>query len=286
MRYDVAARTAAIVLLLTAAAAVLFARPAQLADRGVRPSMITDVDATLIGQYVRVIGMFRPDETMKRYLRLNDVLGKGYGPNFAALIDPSSGALLWVREDASLTREANASATLIGRISVGVADEPPLYLLPQRPPIVVAAEWAARLGLVVLGLCLVIFLVVLGAQRIQFALPSLWHACAAAGDSTRVLFYGGLGYMFDDLQVRAAPVRCDVSVHEVRISAVEPSAWHVVIHRVTLIDVYDIASDAGPLAGMWMRFEDDRGLLRTAVLATQSERARAEMIEMLSNLRA
>lgn len=286
LRYSAAARSVLILTLLAAAAAVLFARPAQLTDMSVRSLVIGAVDEDAAGDYVRVSGMFRPDETMKRYLRLEQILGRGYGPEYAAIVDPNSGAVLWVREERSLTREANAPLTVVGRVTIGFGDEPPLYIRVGSPLLVLAAEWIVRLGVVLIIVGIGAVALVWFADRMQFALPSLWRSSASVADSTRLLFYGGLGYSYDDIQLRAAPVRLDVGVYEVRIVGTTGLRnWSIVVRRVVEIDAYDVASSEGPLAGFWIRFEDDRGLVRNAVLAAQSRRARAVLIEVLSNLR-
>lgn len=286
LRYSAVARSVLILTVLAAVAAVLFARPAQLTDLSVRPLVIDAAGADAAGDYVRVSGMFRPDETMKRYLRLEQILGRGYGPEFAAIVDPNSGAVLWVREDRTLTREANAPLTLIGRVTIGYGEEPPFYILVGRPLLVRAAEWIVRLGVVLIIVGIGMVALLWFAERMQFALPSLWRSSDAVAESTRLLFYGGLGYSYDDVQLRAAPVRLDAGVYEVRITGTsEPLKWSIVVRRVLEIDVYDVASTEGPLAGFWIRFEDDRGLLRTVVLAAPSRRARAVLIEVLSNLR-
>jgi len=287
LRCDARARTAFVVALCAAVLAVVFARPARVEELTVRPLLIGGVDAAADGRYVRVSGMLRTDETMKRYLRLGEILGRGYGPEFTALVDPTSGAVLWVREDAALARGANAPAMLVGRVERGAAGQPERFLVVGRPPLVTAAEWAVRLGVVVLALGAALAALVWMAARLEFALPSLWRPSRDVGDvdAARLLFYGGLGFAFDDAQVRGADVRVEFGVHEARILPVDGAPWSVVVRRVASVDLYDAASALGVLAGIRLNFEDDRGLERRMVLTATNRRARGALLESLANLR-
>jgi hypothetical protein len=290
LRFDARARTALVVVICAAVLAVAFVRPARIETLVVEPLLIGAIGDAVVGRYVRVSGMLRTDETMKRYLRLGEILGRGYGPEFTSLVDPTNGAVVWVREDGFLPSEANAPATLVGRVMRGEGGAPERYLVVGRPPLVIAAEWVTWLGAAALAASIGLAALVWAAARLEFALPSLWRPSREAhdpadADAAHILFYGGLGFAFDDAQLRGAMARMEFSVHEARILAMDDAGWSVVIRRVVSADTYDAASAGGVLAGLRLRFEDDRGLLRTAVLAGTSRRARTVLIAALGNLR-
>lgn len=289
LRYSGRARIGLIVVVLTAFAAVLFSRPEQMVQLTVSDVLISSVDAAAVNRYVRVSGMFRPDETFKRYLRLNEILGKGFGPGFAPLVDPSSGAVLWVLDDGLPAPEANAPVTFIGRVTLDGSEAPVYYLVVGAPPAVRIAQWLASLGVAMLIGAGLAVLLIAAAARWHFALPSLWRASdEVAPDSDATLsYYGALGYAFDNVQLRAAPVRLAVGVHEVCLTPFDAAgaSWSVVVRRVMSVDLFDVATRAGARAAMRLQFEDDHGLLHSVVLAAPSRRARGRVMELFVNLR-
>lgn len=286
-RNSAVARAVFIMLMLAAVGTAVFARPKQLENLTVKNYALRDISVSTADQYVRVSGMFKPDEAYKRYLRLNSIFGQGFGSKFIALADPSSGATIWVLDENLPELEQNAAATFVGRIELGAGELPPIYLAVGDPPNVRLANFLARVGIGVMGAGVAFLALLVVVHRAQYALPALWQRAPAVNDAPPLLWFGELGRQYDDVVLRCAPANFVAGIHEGKIeSARVPGQWSVSVRRLRKAVMFDLATAQGPLPAVRLRFEDERGLWRTGVIATNSTAARDALMTMLGLIRA
>ncbi len=274
--------------MLAAAATSIFARPKHLENLTVKDYTLRQINTSTAGQYIRVQGMFDPDEAYQKYLRLSILYERNYSSgDFVALADPSSGNVMWVARNSVSALKRNDPITLVGQITFGVDDsEPPFYMVAGDPPNVRLANFLARAGLVLLGIGAVVVALAYAIHRVNYALPALWQPAAIVNDAPNLLWYGGLGRQFDDAVIQSEPGRFVPGIHEGRLESVRvPGMWSVSIRRLRNARLFDLATPTGPLPAARISFEDERGMQRAGVIAAHSPAERDAVLQLLSLIR-
>jgi hypothetical protein len=288
VRYSKLARFMFVLALLAAVGTTVFARPKQLESMTVRDVDIKSLSTTMEGQYVRVQGMFDPDLSYQRYLRLASGFQQSYRSHFVVMADPSSGAVIWIDRRSAPSLPSNEPLTLIGRLSFGAPEtQPPLFLIVEDPPNVRLANFLARAGMVALVLGMLGAAIVALVHRTGYALPSLFGRAPNVGDLSGVFWFGALGRQYDDVVLQNEPGRFVAGMHEGRVeSSRVPGLWSVCIRRLRAVDLFDVATPAGPLPAARIRFEDERGMQRKGVIAAGSVAERDAVLQLLQLIRA
>jgi hypothetical protein len=288
LRYSKPARFLGIALFLGAIATTLFARPKQLESMTVRDIDIKSLSTTMEGQYVRVQGMFDPDLSYQRYLRLASGFQQTYRSHYVVMADPSSGAVIWIDRRSAPNMPANEPLTLVGRLKFGAPEsQPPLFLVVEDPPNVRLANFLARAGIVVMMVALFVAATIALVHRTGYALPALFQHAPAVSDITGVLWFGALGRQYDDVVLQNEPGHFVASMHEGRVESTRaPGLWSVCIRRLRKVDLFDVATPAGALPAARIRFEDERGMQRSGVIAAGSVVELDAVLRLLQLIRA
>jgi hypothetical protein len=288
LRYSRLARGAFALLILAAIGTTVFARPKQLESQTVRDLDIKSVNSSMEGQYIRVQGMYDPDLSFQRYLRLQSGYERSFSGNFIVMADPSSRAVIWVDRRTAPSLPPNEPLSLIGRVQFGVGDlQPPFFLYVEEPPNVRLANILARIGLLTLLLGAAAVAVVALVQRSFFALPALFQRAPAVGSSNGLFWFGGLGRQYEDFVVHNEPGRFIAGIHEGRIESTRAAGlWSISIRRLRYVDLFDVATPHGALPAARIRFEDERGMQRGGVLAAGSAAERDAVLDLLHLIRS
>ncbi len=282
------ARTLFVLAMMAAVLSAVFARPKQLESLTVKNYALREVSISTADRYVRVAGLFRPDEAYQRYLKVPDTCPRSSASKFVQLADPTSGISLCVLDENLPNVAHNAPVTLVGRVELGTGSSelPPYYLIVGDPPNVRLANLLARLGAVVMMLGVAGIITMALVQRAAYALPSLFRAAPAVSDAPALLWYGDLGRHYDGAVLREEPGRFVAGIHETRIESLrQPGLWTVHLRRLRSAHLFDAATRYGPLPAVHLRFDDERGLPRHGVIVTNCVAARDAAIELLGLIR-
>ncbi len=286
-RHSPFARFVFVVLMLAAVGSAVFSRPKQLENLTVTNYSLRDIGIASAGQYVRVSGMYEPDEAYQRYLRLTALYSRSFGTQFVVLAEPGSGVVLPVLAQDLPALERNAAATLVGYIEIGTGELPPFYLVVGDPPNVRLANLLARVGLGVMAGGALLLLLLFVIHQLNYALPALWQRSPEVVDAPSLMWFGELGRQYSDVVLRGEESRFVAGIHEVRIEPSKPQrGWSVSIRRVRQAELFDLATSRGPVPAVRLKFEDERGLIRRGVLATDSVAARDAMLSVFALIRS
>lgn len=183
--------------------------------------------------------------------------------------------------------DRNAAATLVGYIEIGTGELPPFYLVVGDPPNVRLANLLARIGLGVMAGGALLLLLMLIIHKMNYALPALWQHSPAVVDAPSLMWFGELGRQYSDVVLRGESSRFVAGIHEARIEPSKPQrGWSVSIRRLRNAELFDLATSHGPVPAIRLKFEDERGLIRRGVLATNSIAARDAVLNVLALIRS
>jgi len=277
------ARRLLIALALLAIALLFFARPEQLEQQIVSNVSIGEITTAYDGRFVRVGGfVVTPDAYRTRYrLGGSELLDKGYMP----LIAVDETQVIWVAGTEPIEDRAVSAyfVTLVAQVVRNQGDQQPaLYLRVGRPPSVLLMRTLAWLSRVLLATLLVLAAALWLARRLDYALPLPWPA-SQTPTAPPLLWFGSLGRPFSECIVRSRPVQLSLRPYEARFESA--SGWGVSVRRLRRAHLFQAATRYGGLPAMRLHFEDERGLQRRGVLATNSNEARQAILQALSLIR-
>ncbi len=172
--------------------------------------------------------------------------------------------------------------TLTGKLAVGTGQQPPYFLEVGDPPDIVLMNSLARAGAVLLAALFAAAAVNWYVRRANYALSVPYGTADAAPAAPALLWFGVLGRAYGDAALRQAPAAMTVNRSEALIQSLGQGApWSVVVRRLVTADPTIVATRYGALPAARLEFEDERGLKRRAVLATNSQASRDALIDSL-----
>ncbi len=281
LQHSRAVRLALAAIVALAVVVMALARPAQNEDTTVYPMLLRDITTTSVGRYVRVTGSLAPEAA---YQTQFTVLGiRLQGGRFIPMLGEGAYDPLFVLDEGlPPLPEGGAPVTLIGRIVPGTGQQPTYYLQPGDPPDIALMNSLARLGLVALVCIVAAFSLIWYVRRSDYAPGLPFASPAPAPGAPPLLWFGGIGRPYGDVSLRQEPATFLATRAEALFgSARQPGAWTVTLRRLLSADTAVVATRYGALPAARIEFEDERGLRRRAVLATNSLPARDALIEAL-----
>jgi hypothetical protein len=269
---------AALVLSIGAAA---LARPVFNEDTRVVPLALRDIASTSVGRYVQVTGLLQPRASYQTRFALGGLTLEG--SRYVPMMGEGAYDPLFVLDRAlPAVPEAGAEVTLVGKLVAGTGQQPPYYLEVGDPPDVTLLNALARAGVALLAVLAVVLAGGYAIRRADYALSAPLSAPAARDGAPAVLWYGDLGRAHGSLVLREAPASFSASRAEAVIQSVDPAAaWQVSVRRLDSVEPTLVASRHGALPAARIDFEDERGLARRGVIATNSLATRDALIESL-----
>lgn len=278
------ARWAFIALAVLAVGVTLFSRPGQIENQTVRDASLSTITISSIDTYVRVTGILDPTGAYRTRYNLGGI--ELYGSRFVPLASVDLVDAIFVADENLPSAAPGQPVSFVAQVVAGVGAQPPLYLRVGEPPNVVLANVLARAGSVLLAIILLIAFVVWLAERFDYAIPLPWPVKTQPIAAPALLWYGDLGRQYNDTVLRSAPAEFVATPHEARFESAQPKGlWQVSIKRLRAVQLFDVASRYGPLPAARLRFEDERGLLRHAVIATDTVLSRDAVLKVLSLIR-
>ncbi|MCS7059956.1 MAG: hypothetical protein RMN25_02215 [Anaerolineae bacterium] len=270
----------AIVVVLTLVGLAL-ARPIQSEDTTIYTMAVRDVTSASIGRYVRVTGTLLPEAAYQTELTALGVPLRG-GRYIPMLGEGAYDPLFVLDQNLPPLPQGGATVTLVGRIVPGTGQQPTYYLEVGDPPNLALMNRLAQLSLFVLALALGALGVAWYARRADYAFGLPFIKPAPAPDAPSLLWFGDLGRPFRAVFLRQAPAVFSATRAEATFSSADSHAeWAVICRRLLSVDETVVATRYGALPALRIEFEDERGLRRRAVLATNSRPARAALAESL-----
>lgn len=245
-------------------------------DTRVYDTEISRISASMGGRYVRITGRLDAAKPYQTRLNLGPIeLRGGEWVSLVALDGPDK---VWVTRD-TLPAGARGDLTLVGRLTLGDGQEPPIYLEVTNPPDIATRDRLAGLGGAAALAVIAGYLVTALARRADFAPRLPGFAAAAMPNAPAFVWFGDVVPGSPDSGLRNAPVRIALSRREARISG---EGWDTAIRRAFAVSPRTIATRFGALPGLRILFEDERGLTRRAVLAMPNAATRDQMITALN----
>jgi hypothetical protein len=284
LRRSVIARWATIALAILALGLALFSRPGQVENQSVRDAGLGSISSASIDTYVRVTGFFDPSGAYRTSYNLGGI--ELYGGRYVPLVSPDLSDAVYVIDDGLPRSTPGQPVTIVAQVMAGQGAQPPLYLQMGYPPNVVLANTLARAGTLLLALVLLAVFVVWLVERFDYAIPLPWQVKTPPTPAPTLMWYGDLGRQYNDTVLRSHPAEFNATPHEARFASADPKGlWQVSIKRLKSVQLFDVASKYGALPAARLRFEDERGLLRHAVIAANSPTSRSAVLEVLSLIR-
>lgn len=284
LRRSIIARWAFIVLAVLSVGLALFSRPNQVENQTVRDAPISTIRISSIDTYVRVTGFFDPSGAYRTSYNLGGI--ELYGGRFVPLVSPDLTEAVFVADENLPSTAPGHPATFVAQVVAGTGAQPPLYLQVGYPPNVMLANVLARAGTLLLAVMLLIAFIVWMVERYDYAIPLPWQAKTPPAAAPPLMWYGDLGRQYNETILRSAPANFVATPHEARFESVQPKGlWQVSIKRLKSVQLFDVASRYGALPAARLRFEDERGLLRHAVIATDTVTSRDAVLKVLSLIR-
>lgn len=284
LRRSVVARWFAIALALLSLGIALFSRPGQVENQTVRDAGIGSISASSIGTYVRVVGFFDPSGAYRTNYNLGGI--ELYGGRFVPIVEEDLSDAIFVIDEGLPRSAPGQPVTLVAQVMGGTGAQPPLYLQLGYPPNVVLANTLARAGTVLLAFILLIVFIIWLVERFDYAIPLPWQVKTPPAPSPTLMWYGDLGRQYNDTVLRSFPAQFNATPHEARFESAEPKGlWQVSVKRLKSVQLFDVASQYGALPAARLRFEDERGLTRHAVIAANSTTSRDAVLQVLSLIR-
>lgn len=285
LRRSFAARLAFLILMLIALGLTLFSRPGAAENSSVGAAQISDVSISTINTYLRLSGYLDPSRVYQTTYPLGGIQLRG--SRYIPLVSPQSLAEVYVLDEGLPAYEPGREVTLVGQIVAGTGAQPPLYLQIGYPPNVVLANTLARAGTYLLVLLVAALLIAWLVHRADYAIPVPWSSSAGVVAGAPALSWSGdLGRQYNDVIVRNQPATFMATPHEARIESAEPKGlWSVAVRRLKSVQLFDVASRYGSLPAARIWFDDERGLSRRGVVATNSAASRDALLQVLSVIR-
>lgn len=284
MRRSVLARWVFIALMVLAVGLALFSRPGQVENQTVRDAGLSSITISSIDSFVRVTGFFDPSGAYRTHYNLGGI--ELYGGRFVPLVSPDMSEAVFVADENLPRSSPGQPVTFVAQVVAGVGAQPPLYLQAGYPPNVVLANALARVASVLLVVLLLLAFVVWLVERFDYAIPLPWQVKTPPAPAPALMWYGDLGRQYNDTVLRSAPAEFKATPHEARFESVQPQGlWQVSVKRLKVVQLFEVASQYGALPAARLRFEDERGLLRHAVIATNTVPSRDAVLKVLSLIR-
>jgi hypothetical protein len=284
LRRSILARWLFIALAVLSMGLALFSRPGQLENRAVRDADLGSISLASVDTYVRVTGFFDPAGAYRTNYTLGSV--ELYGGRFVPLVSPDLSVAIFVVDDGLPSTTPSEPITLVAQVMMGQGQQPPIYLQLGYPPNVVLANTLARLGTLVLAALLLGVFVIWLVERFDYAIPLPWHVKTPPAPAPALLWFGDLGRQYNDTVLRSTPAQFNATPHEARFESAESKGlWQVSVKRLKSVQLFEVASQYGALPAARLRFEDERGLLRHAVIAANTAHSRDAVLEVLSLIR-
>ncbi len=284
LRRSVLARWAFIALAVLAVGLSLFSRPGQIENQTVRDASISSITISSIDSYVRVTGVLDPAGAYRTRYNLGGI--ELYGSRYVPLASLDMAEAIFVADENLPRSTPGQPVTFVAQVVAGTGAQPPMYLQVGYPPNVVLANALSRIGSLLLAVILLLAFIVWLVERFDYALPLPWQVKAAPASAPALMWYGDLGRQYNDTVLRSAPAEFVATPHEARFESVQPKGlWQVSVKRLKTVQLFDLASRYGALPAARLRFEDERGLLRHAVIATNTPTSRDAVLKVLSLIR-
>lgn len=284
LRRSVLARWAFIALAVLSLGLALFSRPGQLENQTVRDADLSSITISSIDSYVRVTGFFDPSGAYRTSYNLAGI--ELYGGRYVPLVSPDLSEAVFVADENLPRSTPGQPVTFVAQVMAGVGAQPPLYLQIGYPPNVVLANALARAGMLLLAIMLLLAFVVWLVERFDYAIPLPWQVNTPPAAAPALMWYGDLGRQYNDTVLRSYPADFNATPHEARFESAHPKGmWQVSIKRLKSVQLFEVASKYGALPAARLRFEDERGLLRHAVIATNAPASRDAVLKVLSLIR-
>lgn len=285
LRRSFVARLAFLILTLIALGLTLFSRPGAAENSSVRDAQISDISIASISTYVRLSGYLDSSRTYQTTYPLGSIQLRG--SRYIPLVSPQSLAEVYVLDEGLPAHEPGREVTLIGQIVAGTGAQPPLYLQIGYPPNVVLANTLARAGTYLLVFLFAALVTAWLVHRADYAIPVPWSATPGTVARAPALSWSGdLGRQYNDVVVRYQAATFTATPHEARFeSAEQKGLWSVAVRRLKSVQLFDVASRYGALPAARIWFDDERGLSRRGVVATNSAAARDALLQVLSVIR-
>lgn len=254
-------------LLLVCVVLIAGARPAEtqrLYD--VSPFQPSSNISTLMDRYVQVTGKL---DRSNVYQVKSTVVGiQVRGTHFVPmLIDGRTEPVMILDQDlppATTTGDVQVTGVLRGRPE-GADQYPAYYLEPDKPANIPLNNVLAQIAISLSALALLLVLGGWLAKRVDYALDARETAMAYKGP---LLWFGSLGSRFINAIARQQPVSSSTVTKAIQLdSQTSGQPWSVVIQRVVAANRTGIATTYGGLPALRIRFEDERGLMRSGVIA-------------------
>jgi hypothetical protein len=284
LRRSAVARWLTIALAIFALGLALFSRPGQVENQSVRDANISSISISSIDTYVRVTGILDYAGAYRTNYNLGGI--ELYGGRYVPLVSVDLTDAIFVADEnlpQSLTGE---SVTFVAQVVAGTGAQPPLFLQIGYPPNVVLANTLARAGTLLLAAVLLVVFVIWLVERFDYAIPLPWQVKTAPAQAPTLMWYGDLGRQYNDTVLRSYPAEFNATPHEARFESAEPKGlWQVSIKRLKSVQLFEVASKYGALPAARLRFEDERGLQRQAVIAAKTAQSRDAVLEVLSLIR-
>jgi hypothetical protein len=263
---------------------LLFSRPGAVENQSVREAELGSISLSSQDSYVRVRGVIDTAGAYRTQYRLGDI--SLYGGRYLPLVDTESFDMIFVADDGLPPYTPGMTVTLVGQVVLGTGAQPPYYLQSGYPPNVVLANLLARLGAVMLVALVTAALLALAVEQLDYALPLPWGRPRQTQDAPALLWSGGLGRQFGETYLRNLPAKFNATPHEARFESAQPEvAWTVSVRRLKSVQLFDVATRYGGLPAARLRFEDERGLQRHGVIASNSASSRDAVVKVLSLIR-
>lgn len=262
-----------VVLMLVAIVLIALAKPDDFVDTTVYDFKAGSSPVMLLRKYVRVRGTLAPAMRYQSEVAVgqNSIAGSKYVPVF---IEDMPDPLFVLDRDLPEVPETGGLVDLIGFVETKDSF-PAYYLVLGDPPNIPLQNQAARAGIVLALLVLAWWLLAWLLRRVDFA-PAVRGQPASAFAGLQ--WSGGLGSAEGNGLARETPVTLNALAHELRFEA-DPhtDGWAVHVRRLLQATAVQVASVHGALPALRLRFEDERGQLRsgTLIAGTTVERERA-----------
>ena len=304
------------VIMLLGIASLVLARPGRIENALIRDARLSDISLASQGAWVRVSGRLVPEKGYQTRYELGSIELRG--SRFIPLSSAESPDPLYVLDQHMPAYRNGDVVSLVGQVVLGEGEQPPIYLELGLPPNVVLANFIAQTGVVALVVSIVFSALAWLVHFASYALPAPLAGGAALALATtaasapatkpatenhasskiaskvakqpktlpQFLWYGDLGKEYGDVMVRE--VRCDfaATVHEARFICEEPKElWKVSIRHLRSAQLLDLATQYGSLPAARIAFEDERGLTRHAVFATDSPHTLNHALRVMSLIR-
>jgi hypothetical protein len=284
LRRSVIARWAFIALAVLAVGLTLFSRPGQIENQSVRDASLSSITISSIDSYVRVTGILDPSGAYRTSYNLGGI--ELYGGRYVPLASIDLTEAVFVADENLPGSPPGQPVTFVAQVMAGTGAQPPLFLQVGYPPNVLLANMLARAGSVLLAGMLLLAFVIWLVERFDYAIPLPWPVKALPVAAPALLWYGDLGRQYNDTVLRSVPAEFVATPHEARFESVLPKGlWHVSIKRLKAVQLFEVATRYGALPAARLRFEDERGLLRHAVIATNTAPSREAVLKVLSLIR-